>query len=87
MKREWQTGIDFQKEFYKPILLENCEFDHILEEANNMARSYEQTSKQCMFQDDASSEGGYIQFAAPLMWAHVEYARALMLRAKDWWKV
>ena len=87
MEREWQTGIDFEKEFHKPILSDDCQFDTILEEANNMARSYEQTAKQCMVRDDAHSEGGYIQFAAPLMWTHVEYARALMFRAKDWWKV
>ena len=87
MEREWQTGIDFEKEFYKPILLEGCEFDNILEEANNMARSYQKTGKQCMVRDDTSSEGGYIQFAAPLMWTHVEYARALMFRVRDWWKI
>ncbi len=87
MEREWQTGIDFEKEFHKPILSDSCQFDTILEEANNMARSYEQTAKQCMVRDDAHSEGGYVQFAAPLMWTHVEYARALMYRARDWWKV
>ena len=87
MEREWQTGIDFEKEFHKPILSDGCQFDTILEEANNMARSYEQTAQQCMIRDDASSEGGYIHFAAPLMWTHVEYSRALMLRARDWWKV
>ncbi len=87
MEREWQTGIDFEKEFHKPILSDSCQFDTILEEANNMARSYDQTAQQCMVRDDAHSEGGYIQFAAPLMWTHVEYARALMYRAKDWWKV
>ena len=85
--REWQTGIDFEKEFHKPILLDGCKFDNILEEANNMARSYEQTGRKCMVRDDRSSEGGYIQYAAPLMWTHVEYARALMLRVKDWWKI
>ncbi len=87
MKREWQTGIDFEKEFHKPILLDGCKFDNILEEANNMARSYEQTGRKCMVRDDTSSEGGYIQFAAPLMWTHVEYARALMFRVNDWWKI
>jgi len=86
-KREWQTGRDFDKEFHKPILLDGCKFDNILEEANNMARSYEQTGSRCMVRDDTSSEGGYIQFAAPLMWTHVEYARALMFRVKDWWKI
>lgn len=87
MEREWATGIDFRKEFYEPILLDGCDFDNILEEANNMARSYQQTGQKCMFRDDSHSEGGYIQFANPLMWTHVEYARALMIRAKDWWKL
>ncbi len=87
MEREWNTGIDFQKEFYKPILLDNVEFDKILEEANNMHKSYEETGSSCIIRDDSRAEGGYIQFAAPLMWSHAEYARALLLRAGDWWKI
>jgi GH15 family glucan-1,4-alpha-glucosidase len=87
MEREWNPGIDFQKEFYKPILLDNVEFDKILEEANNMQKSYEETGSSCIIRDDTSAEGGYIQFAAPLMWSHAEYARALLLRAGDWWKI
>jgi len=87
MEREWNTGIDYEKEFYKPILLDNIEFDKILEEANNMHRSYEETGRSCIFRDHKSAEGGYIQFATPLMWSHVEYARALLVKACDWWKV
>lgn len=87
MEREWKTGIDFKKEFYKEILLDNVDFDRILEEANNMHRSYETTGSQCIIRDDSISEGGYIQFAAPLMWSHAEYARALLVRAGDWWKI
>ncbi len=87
MEREWSPGIDFQKEFYKPILLDNVDFDKILEEANHMQKSYEETGSHCIIRDDKLSEGGYIQFAAPLMWSHAEYARALLLRAGDWWKV
>lgn len=87
MEREWNPGIDFQKEFYKPILLDNVEFDKILEEANNMHKSYEETGSSCIIRDNTSAEGGYIQFAAPLMWSHAEYARALLLRAGDWWKI
>ncbi len=87
MEREWNPGIDFQKEFYKPILLDNVEFDKILEEANNMHKSYEETGSSCIIRDITRPEGGYIQFAAPLMWSHAEYARALLLRAGDWWKV
>lgn len=86
-KNEWQTGVDFQKEFHEPILLENVQFDKILEETNNMARAYGETGEKCMFVNAASPEGGYIQFATPLMWSHVEYARALLIRNGDWWKV
>lgn len=87
MEKEWRTGVDFEKEFHKPILVDGVEFDKILEETNNMARSYEETGKKCMFVDSSSSEGGYIQFSTPLMWSHVEYARALLVRAGDWWKM
>jgi GH15 family glucan-1,4-alpha-glucosidase len=87
MEREWSTGIDFHKEFYEDILLDNLDFDRILEEANNMHRSYEETSKKRTFSTDGRSGCGYIQFATPLMWSHVEYARALLMRAGDWWKV
>jgi hypothetical protein len=87
MEREWDTGIDFEKEFYKPILLEGVDFNKILEEANNMHKSYHETGSRCIFRDSASAEGGYIQFAAPLMWSHVEYARALLIKAGDWWKI
>ncbi|MEE8298227.1 MAG: hypothetical protein V3R67_02490 [Thermodesulfobacteriota bacterium] len=87
MEREWNPGIDFQKEFYKPILLDDVDFDKILEEANNMHKSYEETDRSCIIRDNTSAEGGYIQYAAPLMWSHAEYARALLLRAGDWWKV
>lgn len=85
MRLEWKTGTDFAKEFHKPILLDDVDFDKILEEANNMARSYERTGRGCV-QDDKSNEGGFIRFAMPLMWAHVEYSRALLYRAKDWWQ-
>jgi len=87
MESEWQTGIDFAKEFDKHILLENVDFDKILEEANNMDRSYRRTGEKCTIRDNRRQEGGYIQFAAPLMWSHVEYCRALLVRAGDWWKL
>ncbi|RMG49915.1 MAG: hypothetical protein D6723_13110 [Acidobacteria bacterium] len=86
MEAEWKTGIDFAKEFHKPILLDGVDFDKILEEANNMARSYEETGRRCVI-DRTSEEGGFIRFTTPLMWSHVEYARALLVRAGDWWKM
>jgi len=53
---------------------------------NNMARSYKETGSKCMIPDSKHPEGGYIQFALPLMWSHAEYARALLIREGDWWK-
>lgn len=87
MEREWKTGLDYEKEFYKPILLDNIDFNIILEEVNNMKKSYDETGSKCIFRNDDSNEGGYIQFATPLMWSHVEYAKALLIRAGDWWKI
>ena len=86
METEWQTGIDFAKEFHQPLLLDGVRFDTILEEANNMATSYRDTEKRGAAKT-GSGEPGYIRFATPLMWAHVEYARALLFRAGDWWKL
>ena len=86
METEWQTGIDFAKEFDQPILLDHVSFDKILEEANNMSKSYRETARKCMFRAEAPG-GGFIQFASPLAWSHAEYARALLFRAGDWWKM
>jgi GH15 family glucan-1,4-alpha-glucosidase len=87
METEWKTGIDYEKEFHKPILLPEVDFDKILEETNHMKSSYDETGQKCMFPDSRKKGGGYIQFATPLMWSHVEYIRALMVKAKDWWKI
>ena len=87
MQSEWKTGVDFAKEFDKHILLDRVDFNKILEEANSMARSYQETGSKCMFRDSTATEGGYIQFVTPVMWSHVEYVRALLVRAKDWWKI
>ncbi len=86
MEKEWDPGEDFAKEFHKPILKEDVNFNCILEEANNMARSYKETGSKCMVPDRKHPEGGYIQFALPLTWSHAEYARALLMREKDWWR-
>lgn len=86
MEQEWQTGADFNKEFDPDILLPDTPFDLILEEANNMRRSYQETDEGCNY-DEAKEEGGYTQFARPLMWSHVEYARALLVKAGDWWNL
>ncbi len=87
MEKEWQKGIDFEKEFQKETLLDNIKFDIILEEANNMRRSYSETEQKCMIQSMTSDDVGYVLFCLPLMWSHCEYMRALLIRNKDWWKL
>ncbi len=80
MESEWKTGIDFDKEFDKHILQDNLDFDKILEEANNMHRSYKEVAEKCMIPDVTMEEGGYILFVTPLMWSHVEYMKALLYK-------
>jgi len=87
MEKEWQTGIDYEKEFYKEILIDSVSFDTILEEANNMRRAYTETEEKCLIRNNRFSEGGHVSFCVPLMWSHVEYARTLMIKEKDWWKI
>ncbi|MDA2919050.1 hypothetical protein MYX76_06070 [Desulfobacterota bacterium AH_259_B03_O07] len=87
MEKEWQTGTDFEKEFHKEILLDDVTFDNILEEANNMRRAYTETERECFIINNSYSEGGHVHFCIPLMWSHVEFARALMIKEKDWWKI
>ncbi len=52
-----------------------------------MLASYQETGKHCFFANSRNREGGNIHFTTPLMWSHVEYARALMVREKVWWKI
>ncbi len=85
MQTEWQTGRDAAKEFDGSILIPGLPFDRILEETNNMARSYADTAKRCAKRDGSAPEGGTIAFAAPLMWSHAEVMRALLVKADDWW--
>jgi GH15 family glucan-1,4-alpha-glucosidase len=78
MRLEWRSGLDFDKEFYREIMVEDLPFDYILEELNNMKRSYD----SIIDQQKTSPEGRHIVFAAPLMWSHVEYAKALRAKMK-----
>lgn len=76
MKLEWSSGLDYNKEFYREIMVKDIPFDYILEELNNMKRSYDEILER----QKATPEAKHIVFAAPLMWSHVEYAKALMAR-------
>ncbi len=73
MRLEWNTSLDFNKEFYKEIIVSDLPFDYILEELNNMKRSYDAIRRQ----QKECPDDRHIAFAAPLMWSHVEYAKAL----------
>lgn len=78
MRLEWNTGLDFKKEFNPEILLPNVPFSYIIDELNHMRRTYDEIARLC------SENGGvgYIKFATPLNWSHVEYALALMERGR-----
>ena len=76
MLNEWETGLDFRKEFDPQILLPRVAFSTILEEAVRMRQAY----------DNAAQEGeragdGIIRFAAPLGWTHAEVAVAYAMLA------
>lgn len=77
-KLEWNTGLDFQKEFHPEILLPNTPFNRIVEELNNMRNTYDKINKFCSQKERTH----FVRFATPLNWAHVEYAIALMERGK-----
>ncbi|MDH3973900.1 MAG: hypothetical protein OEV42_06435 [Deltaproteobacteria bacterium] len=76
MALEWETGLDFDKEFYREIMVPNVPFDYILEELNNMKGSYGRIRERKKKQPHDK----HIVFAVPLMWSHVEYAKALYTR-------
>jgi len=76
MRDEWETGLDFEKEFDPAILLPRVPFTIILEEANRMKHAYDAAQAAA---DQAGD--GVIRFAAPLAWAHAEMAVALHILA------
>ncbi|HWH08553.1 MAG TPA: glucoamylase, partial [Candidatus Thermoplasmatota archaeon] len=74
MQHEWETGLDFRKEFDPEILLPGVTFTEILDEANKMHAAYRRSAL------DAERAGdGIIRFATPLAWTHAEVAVALGL--------
>lgn len=76
MKLEWSTGLDYRKEFYKDIMVPRIPFDFVLEELNNMKRSYDAIRER----QKTHPEDKHIVFAAPLMWSHAEYAKSLFVK-------
>lgn len=78
MELEWETGLDFEKEFDKNILLDGVKFDLIIEELGHMKNAYYK------IRDDVISNPRlkYIVFSSPLIWSHSEYCKALFYREK-----
>lgn len=74
MDNEWETGLDFRKEFDVEIMLPRVGFSEILEEAVRMRAAYRGAAAEAERSGD-----GIIRFAAPLAWCHAEMAVALML--------
>lgn len=71
MQNEWETGLDFRKEFDPTILLPNVPFTTILDEAVRMRQAYEQAAREAERAGD-----GIVRFATPLGWTHAEVAVA-----------
>ena len=83
LKNEWDTGLDFEKEFDQSILLDDIKFDKILKEAQKMYSSYIEVENSTLHKDKNMMGGGYIRFCTPLMWSHVEYSKALLARSRQ----
>lgn len=77
MQNEWETGLDFRKEFDPSILLPSVGFSEILEEAVRMKEAYEASEKA-----GETAGDGVIRFAAPLAWCHAEFVVAIALLHK-----
>ncbi|WP_312908944.1 glucoamylase [Natronosalvus caseinilyticus] len=73
--REWNTGVDFDKEF-DPDVLRDVPFDRVVEELESMRRAYDGMA-------EALEESEVIAFAAPLAWCHAEFLTALLKRANE----
>ncbi|MDB5058888.1 MAG: hypothetical protein JWO59_2360 [Chloroflexi bacterium] len=73
---QWNTGLDFQKEFDKECLLPNVSFDLIVEELTHMRDAYSRVKQSLERNPDVR----YLRFATPLMRAHAEHALAVLAR-------
>ncbi|ELY61686.1 hypothetical protein [Natronococcus jeotgali] len=69
---EWDTGVDFEKEFDDDVL-RDVPFDRIAEELGHMRTAYDEMAA-------ALKERDVISFAAPLAWCHAEFLTALLKR-------
>lgn len=72
VEQEWDTGMDFEKEFDNDVL-RDVPFDRIAEELGHMRTAYNEMAA-------ALEERDVISFAAPLAWCHAEFLTALLKR-------
>ena len=73
--REWDTGVDFEKEFDRAVLRE-VPFDRITEELDHMRQAYTEMAAEL-------EDREVISFAEPLAWSHAEFLTALLKRSED----
>jgi GH15 family glucan-1,4-alpha-glucosidase len=73
---QWNTGIDFDKEFDRQCLLPEVPFDLIVEELTHMRDAYSRVKAQL----EANPAVRFLRFATPLMRAHAEHTLAILAR-------
>ena len=72
IENEWDTGLDFEKEFDEDVL-RDVSFDFVAEELGHMREAYSDLEAQ-------TEERDVVRFAMPLAWCHAEYLTALLTR-------
>ncbi|WP_411965971.1 glucoamylase [Haloferax sp. YSMS24] len=70
VENEWDTGLDFEKEF-DDAALRDVSFDLVAEELGHMRDSYESIAERVETDD-------VVGFARPLAWCHAEFLAALV---------
>ncbi|WP_306059790.1 glucoamylase [Natronococcus wangiae] len=75
VEREWDTGLDYEKEFDDDVLRDVPQ-DRIVEELGHMQQAYDEMAA-------ALEEREVISFAEPLAWCHAEFLVALLRREQS----
>lgn len=72
VEQEWDTGLDYEKEFDDNVL-RDVPFDRVVEELGHMQAAYDEMAT-------ALEDSEVISFAEPLTWCHAEFMVALLRR-------
>jgi len=70
--REWDTEVDYRKEFDDEVL-RDVPFDRIVQELDHMRQAYDKIAA-------ALEDDDVVSFAEPLTWSHAEFLAALLKR-------